>query len=240
MTSTTGPAITGMSGWTGCPRSSATAIGSTDPRTTDTGSTPARSCSIPYSRALSCGRPWGLSGDLPRRSLMNESMIERNGVVNPRIPLEDTIIYELHVRGYTIDPSSGVRHPGTYAGLTEKIDYLKWLGITAVELLPVDEFDENDCPFVNPLTGERLKNYWGYNPISFGAPKAAYAMNPERSEPWDEFCEHGRRLPPARDRGHPRHRLQPHGRRGRRRARPTTSAAWTTRSITCSTTTAGT
>ncbi len=142
----------------------------------------------PYSRALSCGRPWGLSGGLPRRSLMNESMIERGGVVNPRIPLEDTIIYELHVRGYTIDASSGVRHPGTYAGLTEKIDYLKWLGITAVELLPVDEFDENDCPFVNPLTGERLKNYWGYNPISFGAPKAAYALNPERSEPWDEFC----------------------------------------------------
>ena len=119
---------------------------------------------------------------------MNESMIERDGVVNPRIPLEDTIIYELHVRGYTIDPSSGVRHPGTFAGLAEKIDYLKWLGITAVELLPVDEFDENDCPFVNPLTGERLKNYWGYNPISFGAPKAAYALNPERSEPWDEFC----------------------------------------------------
>ena len=119
---------------------------------------------------------------------MNESMIERDGVVNPRIPLEDTIIYELHVRGYTIDPSSGVRYPGTYAGLTEKIDYLKWLGITAVELLPVDEFDENDCPFVNPLTGERLKNYWGYNPISFGAPKAAYAAYPERSEPWDEFC----------------------------------------------------
>ena len=82
-----------------------------------------------------------------------------------------------------------MKHPGTFAGLAEKIDYLKWLGITAVELLPVDEFDENDCPFVNPLTGEKLKNFWGYNPISFGAPKAAYAINPERSEPWDEFRE---------------------------------------------------
>jgi glycogen operon protein len=142
----------------------------------------------PYSRALSCGRPWGMSGDLPRRSLINDSMIERSGVINPRIPLDETIIYELHLRGYTIDPSSGVRHPGTFAGLSEKIDYLKWLGITAVELLPVDEFDENDCPFVSPLTGERLKNFWGYNPIAFGAPKAAYALNPERSEPWDEFC----------------------------------------------------
>src|SRR3954447_26553262 len=143
----------------------------------------------PYSRALSCGRPWGMSGDLPRRSLMNESMIERDGVIPPRIPLEDTIIYELHVRGYTVHPSSGVKHPGTFAGLTEKIDYLKWLGITAVELLPVDEFEENDCPFVNPLTGEKLKDYWGYNPISFGAAKAAYAINPERSEPWAEFCQ---------------------------------------------------
>src|SRR5271165_2035160 len=143
----------------------------------------------PYSRAISCGRPWGTKGDPPRRSLMNESMTERNGVINPRIPLEDTIIYELHVRGYTIDPSSEVRHPGTFDGLSEKIEYLKWLGVTAVELLPVDEFDENDCPFVNPLTGERLKNYWGYNPISFGTPKAAYALEPERSEPWDEFCD---------------------------------------------------
>ncbi|HKM53934.1 MAG TPA: isoamylase [Isosphaeraceae bacterium] len=142
----------------------------------------------PYARALSCGRPWGSSGNLPRRSLMNESMIEHEGVVNPRVPLEDTIIYELHVRGYTIDPSSGVRHPGTFAGLSEKIDYLKWLGITAVELLPVDEFDENDSPFFSPISGERLKNYWGYNPILFGAPKSNYAMNPERSEPWDEFC----------------------------------------------------
>jgi isoamylase len=143
----------------------------------------------PYSRAISCGRPWGASGDPPRRSLMNESMTERIGVITPRIPLEDTIIYELHVRGYTIDPSSEVRQLGTFGGLTEKIDYLKWLGITAVELLPVDEFDENDCPFVSPLTGERLKNYWGYNPITFGTPKAAYALHPERSEPWDEFCD---------------------------------------------------
>ena len=62
------------------------------------------------------------------------------------------------------------------------------LGITAVELLPVDEFDENDCPFVNPLTGEKLRNFWGYNPIVFCAPKAAYANNPERYAPWHEFC----------------------------------------------------
>ena len=143
----------------------------------------------PYARALSCGRPWGDRGNLPRRSLMIESPAERERRVNPRTPQEDTIIYELHVRGYTVDPSSGVPHPGTYLGLTEKIDELKALGITAVELLPVDEFDENDCPFVNPLTGEALRNYWGYNTIAFCAPKTAYAHHPERAEPWKEFCE---------------------------------------------------
>jgi glycogen operon protein len=143
----------------------------------------------PYARALSCGRPWGDPSGLPRRSLVNETMVEREGVVRPRIPLEDTILYELHVRGYTIDPSSGVSRPGTFAGLAEKIEYLQWLGVTAVEVLPIDEFDENDCPYVNPLTGERLKNYWGYNTIAFSAPKAAYAVNPGRLEVWDEFCE---------------------------------------------------
>ena len=143
----------------------------------------------PASLALSCGRPWGEGGNLPRRSLMTESMIDRQRVVNPRTPLEDTIIYELHVRGYTIDPSSGVKHPGTYAGLIEKIGEIKELGVTAVELLPVDEFDENDCAFVNPLTGEKLRNFWGYNPILFCAPKAAYATNYERAGPWQEFCD---------------------------------------------------
>ena len=85
--------------------------------------------------------------------------------------------------------------PGTYRGLVEKIDYLKELGITAVELLPVDEFDENDCPFVNPLTGEKLRNFWGYNPIAFCAPKAAYAHNPERVGAVGRVLRDGRRVP---------------------------------------------
>ena len=142
----------------------------------------------PASRALSCGRPWGTRGDEPRRSLVNTAMnLDQDGT-NPCTPREDTIFYELHVRGYTIDSSSGVRHPGTFAGLIEKIPYLKALGVTAVELLPIDEFDENDCPFVNPLTGERLRNFWGYNTIAFAAPKAAYASSPaEHSAPWEEF-----------------------------------------------------
>jgi glycogen operon protein len=144
----------------------------------------------PAVRALSCGRFWGAPGNLPRRSLVNEvssALAEGPGGDGPRIPREDTILYEMHVRGYTVDPSSGVRHPGTFLGLVEKIPYLKSLGVTAVELLPIDEFDENDCPFVNPLTGEKLRNFWGYNTIVFAAPKAAYATNPERTAPWEEF-----------------------------------------------------
>jgi glycogen operon protein len=141
----------------------------------------------PCARAVSYGGAWGEPSPSPRRSLVTDAMIEREPVVAPEIPLEDTIIYELHVRGYTIDPSSGVRHPGTFAGLAEKIGYLRELGVTAVEVLPVDEFDENDCAYVNPLTGERLLNFWGYNTIAFSAPKATYAVRNGPSGPWSEF-----------------------------------------------------
>lgn len=141
----------------------------------------------PTAQALSCGRPWGTRGGAPRYSLMVPKRGDREVELGPRIGREDTILYELHVRGYTAHPSSGVSRPGTFAGLTEKIDHLRELGVTAVELLPVDEFDENDCPFVNPFTGERLKNFWGYNTIAFAAPKAAYASDPTGVEPWGEF-----------------------------------------------------
>jgi glycogen operon protein len=95
----------------------------------------------------------------------------------PLTPLEDSVIYELHVRGFTCHPSAAVARPGTFAGLVEKIPYLQQLGVTAVELLPIHEFDESDCPFRNPFTGERLRNFWGYNSIAFAAPKAAYASS---------------------------------------------------------------
>jgi glycogen operon protein len=89
--------------------------------------------------------------------------------------LADTVIYELHVRGFTRDASSGSTHPGTYRGLIEKIPYLKELGVTAVELMPVAEFDEFDNARVNPLTGKPLTNFWGYHPINFFAVKGSYA-----------------------------------------------------------------
>ncbi len=95
------------------------------------------------------------------------------GISAPEIPLQDLIIYEMHVRGFTQDPSSSVSHPGTYLGLIEKIPYLKKLGVNAVELLPIFEFDETH------LKQKPLVNYWGYNPTHFFAPKRGYAhINP--------------------------------------------------------------
>ena len=92
-----------------------------------------------------------------------------------KIPLADTIIYELHVRGFTRHKNSLVSAPGTFLGIVDKIPYLQSLGITAVELMPVTAFDENDNTFLHPETGEVLKNFWGYNPISFFALKSGYS-----------------------------------------------------------------
>lgn len=93
----------------------------------------------------------------------------------PKRPWSETVIYECHVRGLTLDSSSGVSHPGTFLGLVEKIPYFQALGISAVELLPVQEFYENELIRENPTTGERLKNYWGYSTVAFFAPKESYS-----------------------------------------------------------------
>jgi len=99
-----------------------------------------------------------------------------------RRPSSRTIIYEMHVRGFTRHPSSGVseRTRGTYAGLIEKIPYLQQLGITAVELLPVFQFDAQDAP-------AGLVNYWGYAPVSFFAPHQGYSSRPDPLGPINEF-----------------------------------------------------
>ena len=91
------------------------------------------------------------------------------------IPIEDLIIYEMHVRSFTQHPSSGVRMSGTFAGIREKIPYLKELGINCIELMPIFEFDEWEHSKPNPETGEMLVNYWGYSTLGFFAPKAGYA-----------------------------------------------------------------
>jgi glycogen operon protein len=151
----------------------------------------------PAATALADGAVWGHSPDIPgksrdctaKRSLFYRRPYHWQEDAPPLTALEDSIIYELHVRGFTCHPSSGVQHPGTFAGLIEKIPYLQWLGVTAVELLPIHEFDECDCPFTNPLTGEPLRNLWGYNSVAFAAPKAAYAHGGREHNQRNEFRE---------------------------------------------------
>jgi glycogen operon protein len=136
----------------------------------------------PYAHSLSGGEVWR-----KERANRRATWLRRSRVVDHQFNWEfdqpinrhlaDTIIYELHVRGFTQHASSGSRHPGTYIGLKEKIPYLQELGITAVELMPVTDFLETDCLARNPLTNEHLVNFWGYHPISFFALKASYASN---------------------------------------------------------------
>jgi len=107
--------------------------------------------------------------------------------VHPRIPMKDTVIYETHVRGFTKHPSSKVACGGTYQGLIEKIPYLQDLGVTAVELLPVQEFGETLLGRCSLVSGEELTNYWGYSNIGFFAPAGHYACSAASLEHLDEF-----------------------------------------------------
>ncbi|MGD0470805.1 MAG: glycogen debranching protein GlgX [Terriglobales bacterium] len=100
-------------------------------------------------------------------------------------PMEESIIYEAHVRGFTQSPTSGVRHPGTFAGLAEKIPYLKDLGINAVELLPIFDFDETAV--LRVVDGKPLRNYWGYSTLGYFAPQSSYCLEPETGGHLREF-----------------------------------------------------
>jgi glycogen operon protein len=148
----------------------------------------------PYAPALSGGQRWGVpevphngDGRMTRRGKILFEEFDWEDDTPPATPMAQTIFYELHLRGYTRHASSGVRHPGTFAGLSEKIAHLKSLGVTAVQIMPVLEFDELDHPHRHPITGEPLRNYWGYAPLSFFAPKASYASRP--GEQLREFKE---------------------------------------------------
>ncbi len=106
-----------------------------------------------------------------------------------RRPWSETIIYEAHVRGATIHVSSGVSAPGTFRGLVEKLPYFQDLGVTAIELMPVAEFNERDQIRVDPTTGATLTNYWGYNSVAFMAPKASYSSSGGDGQQTLEFKE---------------------------------------------------
>src|SRR3954447_14086664 len=128
----------------------------------------------PYARILSGGHPFGTKGGLRLGKVVLEGF-DWEDDRHPNVPMDQTVIYEVHVRGYTRHPSSGVGHPGTFLGLIEKIPHLKSLGVTAVQLMPALEFDDGESPRKHPVTGEALRNYWGYSPLNYFAPKAGYA-----------------------------------------------------------------
>jgi len=145
----------------------------------------------PFARCVVGGEQWG--EPLSQRPLRRGAMLAEPfdwGEDQPlNIPLADSVIYELHVRGFTRHATAAVAHPGTFRGLIDKIPYLLDLGITAVELLPVYDFEEADTNRRNPFTGEPLLNYWGYQPISFFALRSAYAADRRPTGPAREFKE---------------------------------------------------
>ena len=145
----------------------------------------------PYSLAVAVGkhynrdaakRPGDNCAQAMKSVVVDPSTYDWEDDTHPRIPYARTVIYELHVGGFTRHPSSGIapEKRGTYSGLVEKIPYLKDLGITAVELLPIQQFDEQDV-------APPLKNYWGYDPIAFFAPHAGYSMHQNPLKVMDEF-----------------------------------------------------
>ncbi len=150
----------------------------------------------PYAKAFSQGsvfqsynrqRELGLAGlengklsdlsNFPKCVVVDDADFDWQGDKPLNYPMSESVIYEAHLKGYTASQTSEVSAPGTYKGFVEKIPYLKKLGITSVELMPVFEFDEHETGAINPKTGETLSNYWGYSTIGFFAPKTTYAFD---------------------------------------------------------------
>ena len=128
------------------------------------------------------------------RCIVVDDSFDWQGDAPLNYPLRSSIIYETHVKGLTANPNSAVKHPGTYKGVIEKIPYLKDLGITSLEFLPLQEFNEKEFPRRNPKTGDILTNYWGYSTVAFFAPKASYAWDKSPAGAVREFKEMVREL----------------------------------------------
>jgi isoamylase/glycogen operon protein len=145
----------------------------------------------PYAKCLNTSHEWADSFYTEHQPLgryyTQEVTFDWENDTPPLIPFQNLIIYEMHVRGFTEDPSSHVQHPGTFLGMIEKIPHLKELGVNAVELLPVFEFDECENPRTNPQTGKKLVNYWGYSTVNFFSPMKRYATTSEKCTVIEEF-----------------------------------------------------
>ena len=141
----------------------------------------------PYAKAVAGQREWGERKRGAYHARVVNAVFNWGDMPQSKQELCDLVIYELHVRGFTNHPSSGVRHPGTFAGLMEKIPYLKDLGVNAVELMPIFEFDET----VNSrnYNGRRLLEYWGYNTVGFFSPNSSYTAAEEYNHEGTELKE---------------------------------------------------
>ncbi len=131
---------------------------------------PDRTLLDPYAASVT-----GLSSNSSGRCVVADQGFDWSDDAPLRRSWSETILYETHVRGLTIDASSGVRRPGEYLGVIEKVPYFKELGVTALELMPVQAFDPKAVERSNPQIGERLYDYWGYNPVALFAPMPGYA-----------------------------------------------------------------
>lgn len=153
---------------------------------------PKQILSDPYSRSLQTSHRWGykeLNEEpfAPKGKVILEAPFDWQGTQLPRIPVKDLIIYEMHVRSFTQHPSSKTKTPGTFLAIIEKIPYLKSLGINAIELMPIFEFDECENHHLNPKTQKRLKNVWGYSTINFFSPMNRYASSTGWTGALDDF-----------------------------------------------------
>lgn len=136
--------------------------------------------SDPYSNALNVTHEWGdgfFSSFQTLSRFCPPSAFNWEDTPSPQIPMHDLIIYEMHVRGLTQDPSSHVKHCGKFLGIIEKIPYLKELGVNAIELLPIFAFDETDNLHKSPISEKKLFNYWGYSTINFFCPMSRYTLS---------------------------------------------------------------
>ena len=152
----------------------------------------------PYAKAVTGQSRWGSTS--PRSQHYKARVVKDDfdweDMRPPLLPMEDLIIYELHVRGFTMHGSSGVAKPGTFAGLMEKLPYLLELGVNVVELMPIFEFDEMQD--YREVDGKKLYNYWGYNTVSFFSPNTSYTASTEYNREGNElknlirtFNQHG-------------------------------------------------
>ncbi len=139
-----------------------------------------------WNRADACGTEDNLATSM-RSVVIDTAGYDWDGDHPINRPMSETVIYEMHVRGFTQSPTSGCQFPGTFAGIIEKIPYLKELGITAVELLPIFDFDQKGSERLSPVDGKPLLNYWGYDPHSFFAPENSYCVNPQIGNHLTEF-----------------------------------------------------